>query len=225
MFRKKITIQYKDPFDYKIIKDMFKVIPKNYPPYFGAIPKTMFNPFTGHARPDQKTIKSCSGFINLYKRSILVSSPFDIYLEFDENKIITEEIGKTGWKITTQQNNAQLLNYANSKNYKFLIKLELPIYLKSDASIVMLDSFYHFNKYEIIPGIINKKYESIISFFMPVKKRQTELYIKQGDPLFLIVPMCEDKIKLKIKKNNNIPTQNTTLTFSSLKEFVMDKLT
>ena len=60
MFRKKITIQYKDPFDYKIIKDMFKVIPKNYPPYFGAIPKTMFNPFTGHARPDQKTIKSCS---------------------------------------------------------------------------------------------------------------------------------------------------------------------
>ena len=148
MFRKKITIQYKDPFDYKIIKDMFKVIPKNYPPYFGAIPKTMFNPFTGHARPDQKTIKSCSGFINLYKRSILVSSPFDIYLEFDENRIITEEIGKTGWKITTQQNNAQLLNYANSKNYKFLIKLELPIYLKSDASIVMLDSFYHFNKYE-----------------------------------------------------------------------------
>jgi len=204
---------------------MFKVIPKNYPPYFGAIPKTMFNPFTGHARPDQKTIKSCSGFINLYKRSILVSSPFDIYLEFDENKIITEEIGKTGWKITTQQNNAQLLNYANSKNYKFLIKLELPIYLKSDASIVMLDSFYHFNKYEIIPGIINKKYESIISFFMPVKKRQTELYIKQGDPLFLIVPMCEDKIKLKIKKNNNVSTQNTTLTFSSLKEFVMDKLT
>tara|TARA_R100000734_G_C3315906_1_gene108124 strand:+ start:221 stop:835 length:615 start_codon:yes stop_codon:yes gene_type:complete len=204
---------------------MFKVIPKNYPPYFGAIPKTMFNPFTGHARPDQKTIKSCSGFINLYKRSILVSSPFDIYLEFDENKIITEEIGKTGWKITTQQNNAQLLNYANSKNYKFLIKLELPIYLKSDASIVMLDSFYHFNKYEIIPGIINKKYESIISFFMPVKKRQTELYIKQGDPLFLIVPMCEDKIKLKIKKNNNVSTQNTILTFSSLKEFVMDKLT
>ena len=114
MFRKKITIQYKDPFDYKIIKDMFKVIPKNYPPYFGAMPKTMFNPFTGHARPDQKTIKSCSGFINLYKRSILVSSPFDIYLEFDENRIITEEIGKTGWKITTQQNNAQLLNYANS---------------------------------------------------------------------------------------------------------------
>ena len=60
---------------------------------------------------------------------------------------------------------------------------------------------------------------------MPVRKRQTELYIKQGDPLFLIVPMCEDKIKLKIKKNNNVSTQNTTFTFSSLKEFVMDKLT
>ena len=225
MFRKKITIQYRDPFDHKVIKDMFKVIPKNYPPYFSAIPRTMFNPFTGHARPDQKTIKSCSGFINLYKRSILVSSPFDIYLEFDENRVITEEVGKTGWKITTQQNNAQLLNYANSKNYKFFIKLELPIFLKSDASIVILNSFYHFNKYEIIPGIINKKYKSIISFFMPIRKRQTELYIKQGDPLFLIVPMCEDKIKLKIKKNNNVSTQNTTLTFSSLKEFVMDKLT
>ena len=225
MFRKKITIQYKDPFDSKIIKDMFKVVPKNYPPYFGAIPKTMFNPFTGHPRPDQKTIKSCPGFINLYKRSILVTSPFDIYLEFDENKIITEVIGKTGYGITTQQNNTQLLNYVNGKDYKFIIKIELPIYLKSDVSILMLDSFYHFNKHLAIPGIVNKKYESIISFFMPVKKRQTELYIKQGDPLFLIVPMCEDKIKLKIKKNNNVSNQNTTLTFSSLKEYIMDKLT
>ena len=119
--------------------------------------------------------------------------------------------------------NEQLLNYVNTKDYKFILKIELPFILKSDVSLLLSDSSYHFNNLNVFSGIISKNYDSTISFFIPIKKETNTIYIKKEDPLFLITPLCENKIDLKLKKTAE--EINQSLTFSELKKFILDKVT
>ena len=176
--------------------------------YFATIPKTRFEPTLKKFLPFLNTIKTCPGFINLYKRSLLVTSPFDIYVELNDKEIVLQKIGKLNWQTVKVHSNEQLLNYVNTKDYKFILKIELPFILKSDVSLLLSDSSYHFNNLNVFSGIISKNYDSTISFFIPIKKETNTIYIKKD---------------LKFKKTAE--EINQSLTFSELKKFILDKVT
>tara|TARA_R110000822_G_scaffold165385_1_gene305880 strand:+ start:658 stop:1335 length:678 start_codon:yes stop_codon:yes gene_type:complete len=222
-FKKKILVKYFSPLVKEDAKNMVRSIPYNYPNYFATIPKTRFEPTLKKFLPFLNTIKTCPGFINLYKRSLLVTSPFDIYVELNDKEIVLQKIGKLNWQTVKVHSNEQLLNYVNTKDYKFILKIELPFILKSDVSLLLSDSSYHFNNLNVFSGIISKNYDSTISFFIPIKKETNTIYIKKEDPLFLITPLCENKIDLKFKKTAE--EINQSLTFSELKKFILDKVT
>jgi len=120
-FRKKLIINYDDNIIGKEdAKDIFKKIPNNLPKYFFSIPKTMFSAQTKKSIPHSRTIKTCAGFINLYTRSLLITSPFDIYIELDNNKIIDSKIGRIDGEFVQLHPGHQLLDYVpNNKKYKF----------------------------------------------------------------------------------------------------------
>ena len=222
-FRKKLIIKYYYPLKKEDAEGMFKKIPDNFPKYFFTIPKTMFNVERKKFVPYLTTIKTCPGFINLYKRSLLFTSPFDIYIELDDNKIISARAGKTDFQVASIHQGQQFLDYVpNNKEYKFILKINLPFLINSNVSMHMSESFYHFNQFNVLPGIIPSSYKGDINFFIPVKKEKNEIYIKKGDPLFLITPLCETGVKLKFKK---IETNDTTyLTFSTLKKHILKNL-
>ena len=60
-----------------------------------------------------------------------------------------------------------------------------------------------------------------LTFFIPIEKDTKDLYIKKGDPLFLLTPLCENKIKINYKIIDHL---KPNLTFSTLKKYLMDKL-
>ena len=122
IFRKKVNIEYSEILKKEDALNMVKTIPHNFPNYFASIPKHLFNPVSKKFNPTISTIKSCPGFINLYKRSLLVTLPFDLYVEFDENQILNQKAGQTNLTVASIHSNEQLLSYVNSKEYKFLLK-------------------------------------------------------------------------------------------------------
>jgi len=221
-FRKKVNIEYANILKKEDAMNMVKTIPGNLPNYFNSIPKNLFNPFLKKFDPTTATIKSCPGFINLYKRSLLVTLPFDLYILFGKNKILSQKAGRTGWNVATLHSNEQLLSYVNNKEYKFLLKINLPFVIDSNVSLLMSPSCYHFNDFNVLSGIINSKYKRDINCFIPIKKEQNELYLKQGQALFLLTPLCEDKIKLNFKPMNKM---YPNLTFRTLKQHILKNLT
>lgn len=223
-FRKKLTIYYSDHIIGKEdAKDIFKKIPNSLPKYFFSIPKTMFSAQTKKSIPYSRTIKTCAGFINLYKRSLLVTSPFDIYAELDNTKIINSKLGKIDGEFVHLHPGYQLLDYVpNNKKYKFIVKINLPFTIDTNVSMYMSQSTYHFNNFDILPGILPSNYKGFINFFIPVEKEKNEIYIKKGTPLFLFTPLCETDVKLEFKKlKKNV---RDYLTFSTLKKFALKNL-
>ena len=222
-FRKKIIVEYEDSIlTEKDAQEMFATIPLNFPKYFPLIPRTQVDPFLNKVIPSRKTIKTCAGFINLYKRSILVKSPFDIYLEFGDDEIVLQHVGQiSNRSFAVIHPNSQLLDYVGTKKYKYLVKILLPVALDSEISLFMSESSYHFNKFNVMPGIINSNYKRDLTFFIPIENDTKDLYIKKGDPLFLLTPLCENKIKINYKILKHL---KPNLTFSTLKKYLMDKL-
>lgn len=228
LFSKKLIIKYMDFLENKDAEDMVQKIPNNFPKYFYSIPKTMFNPVKKKFIPYARTIKTCSGFINLYKRSLLLTSPFDMYVEFNNNEIIDQKIGQNipDYFINLCLHihpGQQFLDYVpNNKKYKFILKITLPFLIDGNVSIKISKSDYHFNNFDVLPGIISNKYKEKMHIFIPIEKERNEFYIKKGDPLCLMTPLCETKIKLKFKKLKE--NEKSYLTFSSLKNFSLKNL-
>ncbi len=223
MFKKKITIKYTNILEKKEAENAFKTIPYNFPKYFSSIPKTIFNPEIKKFIPYLRTIKTCPGFINVYKRSILLTSPFDIYIEMNDDKIINNKVGQTDFKIASIHPQEQFLKYVpNNKKYKFIIKINLPFFIDTNVPLFMNQSDYHFSNFNVLSGILSSNYKDDINFFIPVEKEKNEIYIKKEDPLLLITPLCEKKINLNFKKHNDI--MKYRLTFSNLKKYILENV-
>jgi len=226
MFSKKITFNYFDILQEEDAKNMFKMIPHNFPKYFSKIPKNLNIENMSTILPFSSTIKTCPGFINLYRRSILVTSPYDIYIQYNEKGIQYYHVGQINLNrygdIVSVHSNSQFIDYINTNKYKFITKITLPITLNTDISLLMSQSSYHFNDLNILPGVLPFNYKRDLNFFIAVEKNVNMLHIKQGDPLFLMTPLCENKIKLEFKKFKSMYPH---LTFSNLKKFILEKLT
>ena len=175
-----------------------------------------YNPLTSGPL-EQTALKAASNIV----RGV-GSLPFDLYVEFDENQILNQKAGQTNLTVASIHSNEQLLSYVNSKEYKFLLKINLPFVIDSNVSLLMSPSCYHFNQLNILSGIINSKYKRDINFFIPIKKNQNELYLKQGEALFLLTPLCENKIKINFKPMDKI---YPNLTFRTLKQHILKNLT
>ena len=191
IFKKRINIKYfPDILKKEDAQEMVKKIPHNFPDYFKSIPRNMFNPVSKTFNRYGFTIKSCPGFINLHKRSLLITSPFDVQIKFDEKGILDERVGRfSNYKITEVHPNEQLLTYVKNSEYKFIIKLGLPFYIDSNVSLLMSTSCYDFNDFDVLSGILNSGYKKDVSFFIPIKKIKMS-YILKKDNLYFYLHHC-----------------------------------
>lgn len=207
------------------IKNCFSFFPKNLPSYFKSIPKNLFSTTYNTFLKNEHTIKTCPGFINFHKKSILFHSPFDIQLIFDEEKIIYASVGNNNKAIDSiifPHSQDQFLTYIPSSKYKLIIKITFHITLFSDVSILLHNPWYHVNSLNIPPGILPGKWDNQLNIFIAIPKDQKELIIKQGDSLFMMTPITEKKIKLKFyEKSLYTPFLKT---FSFARKFFTDNI-
>lgn len=221
-FKKKITVKHTDLLETIDAKNMFSIIPKNFPNYFSSIPKTVMHPKSKKYIPYYRTIKTCPAFINLFKRSLLVKSPFDIFMEFNDVDVIHFKAGQTNFPAIEKHTGLQFLDYVPQNKFKFIIKLNLPIVFETNVSLHLSESNYHFNNFSVLPGIFPKNSSHKMIVFIPIEKEKNELFIRKGDPICILTPLCESSIKLNFEELKN--GLKPFLTFSSLKKYVLKNL-
>ena len=221
--KKEITIQTNDV-PVHILKKFIVPFPSNIPKYFKDIPKSFFDNQKRIVR-SSTTIRTCSGFINLFKRSILFTCPYDIELFIDRHEI-RGSVGPFPWSNFIQKHaDWQFIQYAKT-NYDCVLKFSPQVSVQCNQNLIVTNPWWHMNDFETIPGIINCKEAMELNVFIAVKKGQNHLYIPQGAPLCYINVETEDSIKLvykdkKFKQSDNL---GLSYTFSNLKRKLVTNL-
>jgi hypothetical protein len=208
----------------KILKQFLLTFPHNIPKYFKDIPSNFFDNKNRQIR-SRKTVKTCSGFINLFKRSILFTSPYDIELFF-EGKEIRGSVGSSDWNKNFHHHaDWQFIDYVKS-DYSFILKFQPFFSIQSDYNFIMTNPWWHMNNFEIIPGHVNCKEPLDLNVFIPIKKQQDHLYIPQGTPLCYITFETEHQLDLIFKNKNYKQSDYLGLsyTFSNLKRKLVKNL-
>ena len=227
MFLKNFTI-YTEHWDKSIVDEYFTIFPKNLPTYYKTIPTKYFDPGISKFLESHRTVKTRSGFMNLYKRSMLVSSPCDIEIVVDKDRRAMSFVGKYGNKhnFVHQHSIAQHAQYVpSSVNLDFTLKFTFGWYLDcKKESVVIHSPSWHFPKFQVVPGIIGGHEE--LNFFMNVYKDQDHIIIKQNDPLFLVTPCTNKSFKFKIKnrKKAEFERRKGDLVFTNFKKFVKESV-
>ena len=227
MFNKKIEF-YSPEYTPEELKKYILKFPYNLPAYFKAIPKNSFSLEFKKFLPGNKTIKTCPGFINLYRRSLLFTSPWDLHFLFDDEGIISYQNGAVGGQYTRGPSvevhpNEQFLNYVPSTKYKFILKIIYRIYCDTNTSIMIHNNFYNFDDVLTPTGFFHPK-SSEINYFILIPKEQTELFIKEGQSLALLTPLYHKNIDITYTQREVGRPKFIQRKFLRLKEYLLDKL-
>ena len=202
-FKNKIEI-YSEKIPINFLKNFICKYPKNLPVYFKNIPRVY--PFSiSH----NFNIRTCSGFINFFKRSIVLKSPFDIVVEIKDDEIFCN-FGSGSYNTENNlrvHSQDQFLKYVDKNKYRVITKFILGIFLKCKTPILVTNPWWSMNDFEIIPGILNAKTPIELNLFIPFKKDQSKIIIKQNTPLCMLHFESQKDIKL-IFKDEKINPRN-----------------
>jgi len=213
---KDIVIQTNEiPVD--ILKNFLLTFPHNMPKYFKDLPTTFFD---NQKRPirSKKSVRSCSGFINLFKRSIVYTSPYDIELFIDNEEIRGSVGGSNLNKYIQHHADWQFIDYVKS-DWKTILKFTSFFNIRSPYNLIISDPWWHMNNFQVIPGMMNCKEPLDLNIFIPIKKGQNYLYIPQGTPLACISFETDNQLNLVYRNKNSRHSDWMGLhyTFSNLK--------
>ena len=204
-----------------IVKNHFLTYPKNLPSYFKDIPN-LFN----SKNPLSKTPKSCSGILNLYARSVVFTNPFDIQINFEDDKWEAfVGAGDLGQNTVSDVPYEQFFKYKDNGKYKAILKFNFGINVQSKYPIYLNNPWWNLNNFEIVPGVLNCKNPLELNFFMPIEKNVETLNIKQGTPLYLISSETTSKLKINFTKKpfNSNCINGLQYRFSTLKDMFLGK--
>ena len=207
-----------------VLKNFLLTFPHNLPKYFKDIPANFVDEQKRPIR-SKKTVKSCSGFINLFKRCIVFTSPYDIEL-FIENKEIRGSVGGHDWKRYLHHHaDWQFIDYVKS-DYAFILKFMPFFNIRSPYNLIITNPWWHMNSFETVPGIVNCKEPLDLNLFIPIKKNQTHLFIPQGSPLAYINFETDEQLNLVYKNKNYKYSDWMGLhyTFSNLKNKLVNNI-
>jgi len=196
----------------EFLEEFILPFPQNLPAYFKRIPNRLYN------LESQRTLKTCSGFLNFHKKSLLFTSPYDI--EITENAIYVGNF-ETNHDIVLEHPSTKFNAYLppNADVFKTLIvNFGLFIDIKKDQFMIHSPD-WHFPEIDIVPGILAGTDMHQLNFFINIKKDKKHIVIKQHDPLFLLTPLTEKEYKLNIKKYINTEHRRNFV-FSKLKEYI-----
>ena len=99
----------------------------------------------------------------------------------------------------------QFLKYVDRDKYRVITKLIFGIFLKCKNPILVTNPWWSMNDFEIIPGILNAKTPLELNLFLPFKKNQSKMVIKQGTPLSMLHFESQKDIKLIFKEERINP--------------------
>tara|TARA_R100001463_G_scaffold120836_1_gene176988 strand:- start:514 stop:1176 length:663 start_codon:yes stop_codon:yes gene_type:complete len=204
----------------EVLKNYFLTYPKNIPDYLKKMPKHF-----DEKNPNTRTVKTCSGLLNLYTRSVLFTSPFDIQVNFNKDGSWKAYVGHGGLGDNTVSDvpYQQFFKHKDNKKYKALLKFSFGINVQYKYPVHLNNPWWSLNNFETVPGVLNCKNPLDLNFFIPIETNVEILSIPQGTPLILISSEVDSKIKLRFTKKpfDNRLINGLHYRFSTLKDMLL----
>lgn len=208
---------------------------KFIPAWWRDLPPTMEAPIlegVNHARYPVPTMRSCAGFMDLYKKSFCVPAPCDIqiyvgpegsdeyYWRYSENDYALKAHPQFQMGGFMQQGTHQQLQLGSPWGLR----------CEEEINFLIFDPFWHDgdDPYRTLvpPGVVNFKYQSGLNCNIFVKRHPTEgrhVLIKYGSPLAFILPLTERKVVFRysfMKPEDEAKLFHPRAKFSRAYEFV-----
>ena len=152
-------------------------------------------------------IKSCPSFIDIYKEGIVLLSPCDIRISYDEVDEIwtwrspldlyTDEPGK---ELVTFHSDDQMKTFLPpSAKTRVVFKINLPMLVKVPRGykIRMTGLPFQYNdSFRTIEGIFNPHFQPQVNVLFEYTSLKNEILIKQGMPLAVHIPYKKENIEI-----------------------------
>ena len=155
---------------------------------------------------NEKNLKGCPGFIELYKKSFIYPMWQDLHFFSYESSDINEEPQLFQESATDKQilvsHDSQQYNKSFRPGFKH-VKFISPWFIKTkeDLDWVVVPAFWnHEQKNQSIffpPAIDNYKNQHSTTWQAFIKTDGTDIIFKVGDPLVQLIPKTDRKIKLR----------------------------
>lgn len=177
-----------------------------------------------HASPDQNglvvenpTIKKCIGFMNLFRRGVVLPLWSDIDIETNNsgyrysfvkqhyNKDLPLSEHHPDWQYGPAFSNALHMKLMSPW---FLVQNSYYEYVFQPMTWNTIDQWH---KYTVLPGIMDFKYQHSTNVNMFLEKN-SRMRIEAGTPMYQIIPISDDEI---IFKNHLVDTKEINMLYNS----------
>jgi hypothetical protein len=190
-----------------------------YPDWWKNLPK-YYDISTNGIKHTSTTIKTCSGFIDLYKNSLTIPMWSEFIIEFDANnnfKWISPSVCGSVLSHDPQQLGPKFKDYSQVKLISPWIISE-----KSGINFHFTGAFWNqldtFEDFIITPGVVNYKNQVTTHINLITHKKRLEF--KAGQPMVNIIPMTEKKVQIKIHQISEDEYKNKMNSINFLSSFI-----
>jgi len=149
----------------------------------------------------KKNMRKCYGFIELYKRSLVIPSWTDLHYK------VTPDKGYNWLKGSHSANSPQehdKIQYQGGFDNYYHTKLMSPWYIKESTGIHFLFTAASWNlenyDFTIPPGLLefSVNHGTHVNMFLPKKKQDYSFFIPTGKPLVHLIPL-DEKVKINLR--------------------------
>jgi len=209
-----------DVYNFSSVKEAKNFIPE----WWKRIPKHYRLPTMGLAGPDLNTMKSCSGFTDLYRQGFMLPM-------WSDCEVVVGETGSdafryeysNGYSIAQSHPETQRGTQYPTRDYLHLkFESEWRLMCEEDVDFLLTAPVWNYDAPEsliVLPGVLNFKYQSSLNINVLFKRKATaEKYLVPfGMPIAHLVPLTERKLVIKthlvssetLKRINSITTYTT----------------
>jgi hypothetical protein len=149
-----------------------------------------------------RNLRSCHGFLEFYKKGVVLESWCDMAFKSEGNGSITYYV--SGPKEPVSHDTEQ---YGNAFPKYVNVKLRSPwqFVCSEDVPFLFVGAEWALGDYgfKVLPGVVDLKFSGQGNFFIMIPRNTEEFFIRSGQPLIHIIPLTEKKLKHK----NHLLTQ------------------
>lgn len=212
------------------IHDLFPIRKAShfYPEWWKDLPKSFEVKSEFDVNLPVPTMKSCIGFVNLYRNGFILPLWSDLIIEKDINGCRYQFSDHKALGIRDHDPLQYTGAFQNSTHMKILS----PWLLKEKTGVNFLwmepswNNASLFENLNILPGVMDFKYQHGTNINAIISSNDIKLWIKAGDPLAHIIPISEKNIKIKthsVTENEYKKLEGTSYTSSFYHKYTTNK--
>jgi hypothetical protein len=184
-----------------------------YPEWYKNLPK-----IDSSSHNITPTLKSCYGFMQLYKKSFIIplwadlkietiDNDFKNMLNYDDNSVDRIKDKRIQVSFCSDNHHLQMhdkIQYKNLLNHDkhTIVKLETPwrAYCSEDIDFHCTNAFYnnadYMDIFTVVPGMMSFKFQYNMNIFICANKNKDPTVLNFGMPLAMLTPLTDRPIKI-----------------------------